>query len=444
MPRARLGGEPARRVRLRCQGPHGEDISCRRDRPDSSPACSAATTGRTLFMMTATTSDATSAAATGRIVTATVEVPGAGWPPILHLIERASWDAQFALAASTSPASLASEGFVHCTGDLGRSWWSPTRSTRTLPASSSCWRSTSALTSEVRWEAPAHPDGRLGRRRARCSPRLRSPRPRRRSSRPSRPARRGRQVHRLHDARRRQLSGEAALRRSGAYAPPEEILPVDQQHQGEQQRGRDLGDVALTERVRLGRQDHEIGSSPGCTSTRSVSDTGQRDRRRRCRHRSRRASTRRCRPRSSSMAAARSGRTPLVAHRRRRRPGRRCAPGRRWRRASSSRPTADRSAWSVGATSATDGRPSRRRHAGGRNVGTSSDRFSSRSMADVQSDIAAIAATSDRTADADRIGLLAEARSAGHHVDAPLSKVSVTEGTGPATRTGRRVGAAWR
>jgi sugar lactone lactonase YvrE len=37
---------------------------------------------RTLFMMTATTSDATSAAAarTGRIVTATVEVPGAGWP----------------------------------------------------------------------------------------------------------------------------------------------------------------------------------------------------------------------------------------------------------------------------------------------------------------------------------------------------------------------------
>lgn len=79
---------------------------------------------------------------------------------ILHLIERASWDAVRA-SNQYEPASLASEGFVHCTGDLDT----------LLVVANSFYRHVTgefvaleldegALTSEVRWEAPAHPDGR--------------------------------------------------------------------------------------------------------------------------------------------------------------------------------------------------------------------------------------------------------------------------------------------
>lgn len=80
---------------------------------------------------------------------------------ILHLIERASWDAVRA-GRQYEPASLASEGFVHCTGDLDT----------LLVVANSFYQDVAgelvvleidegALTSEVRWEAPAHPDGRL-------------------------------------------------------------------------------------------------------------------------------------------------------------------------------------------------------------------------------------------------------------------------------------------
>ncbi len=80
---------------------------------------------------------------------------------ILHLIERASWDAVRA-SRQHEPASLASEGFVHCTGDLDT----------LLVVANSFYQDVAgelvalelderALTSEVRWEAPVHPDGRL-------------------------------------------------------------------------------------------------------------------------------------------------------------------------------------------------------------------------------------------------------------------------------------------
>ncbi len=79
---------------------------------------------------------------------------------ILHLIERASWDAVRA-SRQYEPASLASEGFVHCTGDLDT----------LLIVANSFYRDVDgelvaleldegALTAEVRWEAAAHPDGR--------------------------------------------------------------------------------------------------------------------------------------------------------------------------------------------------------------------------------------------------------------------------------------------
>ena len=80
---------------------------------------------------------------------------------ILHLIEQASWDAVRA-SRQYEPPSLASEGFVHCTGDLDT----------LLVVANSFYQDVAcgfvaleldegALTSEVRWEAPAHPDGRL-------------------------------------------------------------------------------------------------------------------------------------------------------------------------------------------------------------------------------------------------------------------------------------------
>ena len=79
---------------------------------------------------------------------------------ILHLIERATWDAVRG-SRQYEPASLAFEGFVHCTGDLDT----------LLVVANSFYQDVAgelvaleldegALTAEVRWEAPAHPDGR--------------------------------------------------------------------------------------------------------------------------------------------------------------------------------------------------------------------------------------------------------------------------------------------
>ena len=78
---------------------------------------------------------------------------------ILHLLDAATWAAVRG-DATYSPASLASEGFVHCTGD---------RDTL-LVVANAFYRGAAgdhvaleidegALGSEVRWEAPAHPGG---------------------------------------------------------------------------------------------------------------------------------------------------------------------------------------------------------------------------------------------------------------------------------------------
>lgn len=79
---------------------------------------------------------------------------------IRHLIERASWEVARG-NRQYEPASLASEGFVHCTGDLDT----------LLVVANSFYRDVDgelvaleldedSLTAEVRWEAPVHPDGR--------------------------------------------------------------------------------------------------------------------------------------------------------------------------------------------------------------------------------------------------------------------------------------------
>ena len=79
---------------------------------------------------------------------------------IVHLIERKTWDV-VRVSRQYEPASLASEGFVHCTGDLDT----------LLVVANSFYQDVAgelvaleldegALTAEVRWEAPAHPDGR--------------------------------------------------------------------------------------------------------------------------------------------------------------------------------------------------------------------------------------------------------------------------------------------
>lgn len=78
---------------------------------------------------------------------------------ILHLIDRTTWESVRG-HREHAPASLAIEGFVHCTDDLDT----------LLVVANSFYRDAGdllaleidegALTSEVRWEAPAHPDGR--------------------------------------------------------------------------------------------------------------------------------------------------------------------------------------------------------------------------------------------------------------------------------------------
>jgi uncharacterized protein (DUF952 family) len=79
---------------------------------------------------------------------------------ILHLIERATWDAARS-SRQYEPASLATEGFVHCTADLDTLLVVANSFYQDAPGQFVALElDEDALTSEVRWEAPAHPDGR--------------------------------------------------------------------------------------------------------------------------------------------------------------------------------------------------------------------------------------------------------------------------------------------
>jgi uncharacterized protein len=82
---------------------------------------------------------------------------------LLHLLPESVWQ-QIANAEHYAPESLRTEGFVHCTGD----------DETMLAVANSFYRSVIEpmvvlsleevrLTSEVRWEPPAHPDGRPAR-----------------------------------------------------------------------------------------------------------------------------------------------------------------------------------------------------------------------------------------------------------------------------------------
>lgn len=79
---------------------------------------------------------------------------------ILHLVDRTTWDS-IRTGDTYSPPSLDVEGFVHCTGDAETM----------LAVANAFYRQTpgehvvleideAALGAPVRWEPPAHPDGR--------------------------------------------------------------------------------------------------------------------------------------------------------------------------------------------------------------------------------------------------------------------------------------------
>ena len=78
---------------------------------------------------------------------------------ILHLMPRPAWE-QWRDAGSYEPPSLASEGFVHCTGNddlmlaVANRFYSGEPGEVVVVTLDE-----GRLTREVRWEAPAHPDG---------------------------------------------------------------------------------------------------------------------------------------------------------------------------------------------------------------------------------------------------------------------------------------------
>jgi len=78
---------------------------------------------------------------------------------ILHLMARPAWE-QWRDGGEYDPPSLASEGFVHCTGDddlmlaVANRFYSGEAADVVVVTLDD-----PRLTSEVRWEAPAHPDG---------------------------------------------------------------------------------------------------------------------------------------------------------------------------------------------------------------------------------------------------------------------------------------------
>jgi uncharacterized protein (DUF952 family) len=82
---------------------------------------------------------------------------------ILHLLRENEWRALPA-AGTWSPPSLATEGFVHCTGDDELMLAVANRFYRHEMAPLVVLSlDTARLASEVRWEAPAHPNGRAAR-----------------------------------------------------------------------------------------------------------------------------------------------------------------------------------------------------------------------------------------------------------------------------------------
>ena len=78
---------------------------------------------------------------------------------ILHLMPRPAWE-QWRVAGTYEPPSLASEGFVHCTGNddlmlaVANRFYSGEPGEVVVVTLDE-----GRLTREVRWEAPAHPDG---------------------------------------------------------------------------------------------------------------------------------------------------------------------------------------------------------------------------------------------------------------------------------------------
>ena len=78
---------------------------------------------------------------------------------ILHLMPRPAWE-QWRDAGTNEPPSLASEGFVHCTGNddlmlaVANRFYSGEPGEVVVVTLDE-----GRLTREVRWEAPAHPDG---------------------------------------------------------------------------------------------------------------------------------------------------------------------------------------------------------------------------------------------------------------------------------------------
>ena len=78
---------------------------------------------------------------------------------ILHLLPAAAWEA-WRDGGGFEPASLATEGFVHCTGDDDLMLTVANRFYADGPDELVVVTLDEAkLASEVRWEAPAHPDG---------------------------------------------------------------------------------------------------------------------------------------------------------------------------------------------------------------------------------------------------------------------------------------------
>jgi uncharacterized protein (DUF952 family) len=79
---------------------------------------------------------------------------------ILHLMPIDAWR-RWSAGGSYEPVSLATEGFVHCTGDdelmldVANRFYAESPDELVVVSFDP-----DRLTSEVRWEAPAHPDGR--------------------------------------------------------------------------------------------------------------------------------------------------------------------------------------------------------------------------------------------------------------------------------------------
>jgi len=79
---------------------------------------------------------------------------------ILHLLTATDWS-RLRSDTTLSPASLATEGFVHCTGDddtllaVANRFYTTVDETMVVIS-----LDVARLTASVKWEPPAHPDGR--------------------------------------------------------------------------------------------------------------------------------------------------------------------------------------------------------------------------------------------------------------------------------------------